>query len=159
MTAARSGSVESVTALLAHGAKVSARERRRGQTALMWAVSENHSEVARVLIDHGADFDGRSTSGFTSLLFAARQGHLDSARILLGAGADVNDSTAEGMSLLETLQIVCPYCGENVEVVVDCSIGHQEYIEDCYVCCRPISLKLSMDEEGHPSVEARHENE
>ena len=63
------------------------------------------------------------------------------------------------MSLLETLQIVCPYCGEQVEVVVDCSIERQEYVEDCHVCCRPISLKLSVDDEGNPSVQARHEDE
>ena len=66
----------------------------------MWAVAENHSEVAQVLIDHGADLHGRSTSGFMPLLFAARQGNLDSARTLLAAGAQVNDSTPDGMSPL-----------------------------------------------------------
>ena len=63
------------------------------------------------------------------------------------------------MTLLETVQIACPYCGEQVEVVVDCSIEHQQYIEDCHVCCRPISLKLSVDDEGNPSVQTRHEDE
>jgi hypothetical protein len=63
------------------------------------------------------------------------------------------------MSLLETLPIVCPYCGERVEVVVDCSIGFQQYVEDCHVCCQPIGLNVSVDDEGEPSIEARHEDE
>ena len=63
------------------------------------------------------------------------------------------------MSLLETVSIVCPYCGEGVEVVVDCSIGFQEYVEDCHVCCQPIGLNVSVDHEGEPSIEARHKDE
>ncbi|MFB3076078.1 MAG: CPXCG motif-containing cysteine-rich protein, partial [Candidatus Methylomirabilales bacterium] len=35
------------------------------------------------------------------------------------------------MSLLETVHFRCPYCGERIEVVVDCSIGFQKYVEDC----------------------------
>lgn len=32
----------------------------------------------------------------------------------------------------------CPYCGERVELLVDPGgTIHQEYIEDCPVCCRP----------------------
>ena len=49
------------------------------------------------------------------------------------------------MSLLETVQIVCPYCGECVEVVVDCSIRFQEYTEDCQVCCQPMQVTLDVD--------------
>ena len=42
------------------------------------------------------------------------------------------------MNGLEYQQIQCPYCGENIEVVIDCSVVQQNYIEDCQVCCRPI---------------------
>ena len=63
------------------------------------------------------------------------------------------------MNLLETVPIVCPYCGESVEVVVDCSIRFQEYVEDCHVCCKPISLNVSTDDDGEPSIEARQEDE
>ena len=64
-----------------------------------------------------------------------------------------------GMSLLETSQIVCPYCGKCVEIVVDCSIDIQEYIEDCHICCRPISLSVSVINGGEPSIKGRREDE
>ena len=47
------------------------------------------------------------------------------------------------------LEIVhCPYCGEAFEATVDTSAGDQEYIEDCYVCCRPIIFQLKLDLDG-----------
>jgi ankyrin repeat protein len=58
-------------------------------------VAEKHPEVARVLIDHGADVHAHSTSGFTPLLFAAQQGDLNAARMLLEAGANVNEAAPE----------------------------------------------------------------
>ena len=104
MTAARTGNVETVKSLLAHGADVNAKESPRGQTALMWAVAEKHPEVARMLIDHGADVHARSTSGFTPLLFAARQGDMESARMLLEVGANVNEAAPEEGSARSAMQ-------------------------------------------------------
>ena len=63
------------------------------------------------------------------------------------------------MSLLETVEVSCPYCGESFEVVVDCTLGAQEYIEDCYVCCRPVTLRVSLGESGEVSVHAPGEDE
>ena len=66
---------------------------------------------------------------------------------------------ARSVSLLETVQVGCPYCGEGIELVIDCSIRRQEYVEDCHVCCKPISLSVSINHEGEPSIEARREDE
>ncbi len=63
------------------------------------------------------------------------------------------------MSLLETVPISCPYCGEGIELVVDCSVPEQSYVEDCFVCCRPITIHATADPSGEVSVQARHENE
>ncbi len=60
---------------------------------------------------------------------------------------------------LEVVVIACPYCGERVEVVVDCSIEFQEYVEDCSVCCRPIELGVSINHEGEPSIKASREDD
>ena len=46
---------------------------------------------------------------------------------------------------MDTQVILCPYCGEELEVAVDWSIPRQEYIEDCQVCCRPIILTVTLD--------------
>lgn len=114
MTASRAGSVGAVKALLARGADVQSHETADGQTALMWAVAEQHSEVVRLLVEAGADIRARSSvrhrenttvgmvdeGGYTPLLFAARQGDLASAQLLLTAGADANDTAPLGTSAL-----------------------------------------------------------
>ena len=48
------------------------------------------------------------------------------------------------MSLLEEHQIDCPNCGETVEIVLDRSIIQQQYTEDCFVCCKPIVIKINF---------------
>lgn len=53
----------------------------------------------------------------------------------------------------------CPYCGESIEVLVDGSAGDQHYIEDCQVCCRPIVITVTLDDEGRLQVDARGEDE
>lgn len=55
--------------------------------------------------------------------------------------------------------IDCPYCGEAVEILIDASIPSQSYIEDCQVCCRPITLSVEIDEDGEAQVRASGENE
>jgi uncharacterized protein len=101
MTAARTGSAETIKALVARGANVKARERRKGQTALMWAAAENNVAAIRALIEAGADVNERSTGGsFTPYVFAVRAGHIDAARALIDAGVDVNQSLTDGTSAL-----------------------------------------------------------
>ena len=43
-----------------------------------------------------------------------------------------------------TEQILCPYCGERLDVVIDWSVSRQEYIEDCQVCCQPMTLTVTV---------------
>ena len=83
MTAARTGALAPVKALLSGGAIVDAKDEPRGQTALMWAAAEGHVAVVQELIAAGADVHARVPSGFTPLLFAVREGRLDAARVLL----------------------------------------------------------------------------
>ena len=123
MTASRTGSAEAVSLLVAHGANMNAQEQSRGQTALMWAVAQQHPDVVKTLVELGADVHVRSdarprrihtrTAGFnptgvidtvqggnTAMLFAARQGNLDATRHLAAGGADVNDTAPMGTSAL-----------------------------------------------------------
>ena len=58
----------------------------------------------------------------------------------------------------------CPYCGEYFEALIDNSEQQQDalgisYIEDCYVCCRPIQFLISHDEYGETTITTRSENE
>jgi len=53
----------------------------------------------------------------------------------------------------DPMTVQCPYCGEIIEIQVDTSVGEQDYIEDCSVCCRPIQFNISAGDEG-PEVNA-----
>ena len=53
----------------------------------------------------------------------------------------------------------CPYCGEVISVLIDSSVDEQEYIEDCQVCCRPITFYVSIDMDGDVRVNIASENE
>ncbi|MCW8825511.1 MAG: CPXCG motif-containing cysteine-rich protein [Gammaproteobacteria bacterium] len=63
------------------------------------------------------------------------------------------------MNQLIERDIECPYCGETITVLLDCSVDNQQYIEDCQVCCRPITLNVSIDFDGEAAVVVSHENE
>jgi hypothetical protein len=63
------------------------------------------------------------------------------------------------MEMLQTQSLSCPYCGEPISILVDCSIPDQEYIEDCQVCCRPITFFIQVDEDNEVIVQAQSENE
>ena len=55
--------------------------------------------------------------------------------------------------------VVCPYCGAEVEVAVDPGGGPvQRYVEDCEVCCRPWALEVRWDADGVAIVRARTED-
>ena len=100
MTCARTGNVAAVRALLGAGANPSAAEAWQGQTALMWAAAESHTEIVRELVDHGADVHARTAGGFTALSIAAREDEPELATVLLDAGADVNAMAPGGATPL-----------------------------------------------------------
>jgi hypothetical protein len=56
--------------------------------------------------------------------------------------------------------MICPYCGQTIEIYVDPGGGErQEYIEDCSVCCRPIRFNaVWSDELNEYEVEALAED-
>lgn len=72
------------------------------------------------------------------------------------------------MQNLDERKIDCPYCGENIDVFVEPILndtgqcdpyGEIRYIEDCFVCCRPITIIVHQDEELGSSITAISENE
>ena len=53
----------------------------------------------------------------------------------------------------------CPYCGETLGVLIDCSIPEQEYVEDCQVCCSPIVFNVVVATDGQIAhLSTRQEN-
>lgn len=53
---------------------------------------------------------------------------------------------------------ICDSCGEEIVVTVDISAGsRQDYVEDCPVCCHPMSLHVDIDPDGEAHVYGEHE--
>ncbi|MFT7051865.1 MAG: transcription elongation factor Elf1 [Psychroserpens sp.] len=50
----------------------------------------------------------------------------------------------------------CPYCWESISMLIDVSQYQQQYIEDCEVCCNPIQLRVSTDNQEITSFEAEN---
>ena len=63
------------------------------------------------------------------------------------------------MEFSQTVRIQCPSCGESIEIVVELAAGRQDYIEDCQVWCKPISLRVLLDADGEPTVDAHAEDD
>jgi hypothetical protein len=58
--------------------------------------------------------------------------------------------------LEEAAEVSCPYCGETITILLDLSVDEQSYIEDCSVCCQPmtVSYRAEDGELADLSVEA-----
>lgn len=65
------------------------------ETPLFVAAQKNY-EVAKLLIDHGADVNGRGEYGMTVLMNAAKEGNLDIVKALVENGADINARDESG---------------------------------------------------------------
>ncbi len=49
----------------------------------------------------------------------------------------------------------CPYCWEEISMLLDTSISKQTYVEDCEVCCNPIEITTEFFEKQLVGFEAR----
>lgn len=69
------------------------REKYRKQTALIAAAERGRVDVARLLLNAGADVNATDKYGSTALVSASSAGHADIVKLLIAAGANVNMKT------------------------------------------------------------------
>ncbi|GAA0871420.1 hypothetical protein GCM10009117_05660 [Gangjinia marincola] len=50
----------------------------------------------------------------------------------------------------------CPYCWEEISMLLDTSVRLQNYVEDCEVCCNPISITVGFQD--HELISFQAEN-
>ena len=50
---------------------------------------------------------------------------------------------------------MCPYCGEEISMILDFSVPSQVYVEDCEVCCSPIEISYSAEDDELASFQAK----
>ena len=65
-------------------------------------------------------------------------------------------TTSEPGQNIETwATVTCPHCAETVTIALDAGGGgHQEYVEDCEVCCRPWHVEVRF-RDGAAEVHVR----
>lgn len=100
---APANSTEIAKHLISNGAEVTTRGgsvNSVGRTALHGFVENGDTEVASLLIEHGADVDATDMDGRTPLHLAARWGYPEMANLLIEKGADVNSRVLNGATPL-----------------------------------------------------------
>jgi ankyrin repeat protein len=76
-----------VQLLLEHGANVNTQNNYNYYTPLHYASQSGKLEIARLLLDHGADVHIQSSDGVTPFQVAIHHSHHDIAQLLLDSGA------------------------------------------------------------------------
>jgi ankyrin repeat protein len=80
-------------------------ENRLGETPLMLAAIQNQLELAKLLIERGADINRK---GWTPLHYAATRGHRDMMRLLLEHDAYIDSEAANGTTPLMMAAYAAP---------------------------------------------------
>jgi hypothetical protein len=64
------------------------------------------------------------------------------------------------MLLPDEASYVCDSCGEDVVIPIDLTAGdHQDFVEDCPVCCNPNVIHLDIDSDGEVWIRAEAEQD
>ncbi len=92
-------SPQTVEVLLAHGAKVNARD-FEGESALTLAAQLAESDVSRLLLNAGADVNAANNEGWTALMNAIAYDRPGTAQLLLARGADASRRNEDGDTAL-----------------------------------------------------------
>ena len=70
------------------------------QTALMLAAEYGFLDIARLLIEKGADINIKNKDGNTVLMIASKEGHIEIVNLLIEKGADINITNKDGNTAL-----------------------------------------------------------
>jgi len=50
----------------------------------------------------------------------------------------------------------CPYCWEQISMLIDLSQSLQTYIEDCEICCNPIQISVITEDQEIVNFQAEN---
>jgi len=89
--AIENGNLKAAQSALRNGADVNkVGERDSFRTPLMIAADEGKENLAKLLVEYGADVNAKDLGGDTALMWAANGGHLNVVEFLVEHGANVN---------------------------------------------------------------------
>ena len=94
--------IQKVRYLLSISTDVNAKDPYASMTPLMMAAYDGYTEIARLLIEKGADVNARGgvDMDMTPLIYAASQDRVDMVKLLLDKGANVDTKTQYGWTPL-----------------------------------------------------------
>lgn len=98
--AIKSGNLDTVKQLLTEKELVNFKEEGSRITPLMEAAKSGQEEIARYLLQQGADVNARDILGESALIYAIEAGNVKIVQMLIDKGADVNMRTKLGVTPL-----------------------------------------------------------
>ena len=72
----------------------------KGFTPLIMATYSSQPEIAKYLLEQGADINAQDSAGNTALMGVCFKGHKDIATLLINNGADLNVMNYNNLSLI-----------------------------------------------------------
>ncbi|MBO0863177.1 MAG: ankyrin repeat domain-containing protein [Chloracidobacterium sp.] len=107
LDAVKRGDTPAVAGLLRGRRKLARFAGEYGKTCLHWAAETDQAEIARLLLDAGADIEAKTSWGATPLEWAATMGSVHVAELLLSRGAGgFTLVTAAGLGKLEEVKAI-----------------------------------------------------
>jgi ankyrin repeat protein len=92
--AAAVGCIDATKILLKYKATIDMKDSAgTGRTPLHWAIQDGYADIAKLLINSGANVNDKDSEGFTPLLLACSEGYLEIVKLLVKHGAKVNTQT------------------------------------------------------------------
>ena len=67
---------------------------------MIYASANGHTDIVKLLTDHGADINVSDQFGSTALIFASRSSYIEIVKLLINCGANVNISDYHGRTAL-----------------------------------------------------------
>ncbi len=101
--AARAGDLEAIKQHIADGADINALHFE--MPPLTWAAMMGQTQAVELLLQHGADVNGRNRDDNTALHLAVFLGHAETAELLLKSGSDVNVKNNDGATSVDMLGV------------------------------------------------------
>lgn len=106
-TAVVSGNEDALRQHIAAGSDINAKDPFGGSSPLITAAVFGRTDLAKILIDAGADLDFRNNDGSTPLISAAFFGRPEIVQLLLDAGADKSIRNKYGATAYES--VITPF--------------------------------------------------
>lgn len=151
------GNVEVVREYLQSGGDPNVRG-KRGQTALMLSIWGGRSyDIAKLLVDHGADLTPREEStGWRALTYAAVNGHADILQLFFDHGDTIASDGSDWKALLYAIQYRNPI---TAEILLEHGIGvdlrDEEEMTSLMRAAKnsdAISVRMLLDRGANPNL-------